>query len=262
MYALFCRFLFVGLLLLISAPSFAQKTTQPQPLAAPGESTEPPHPKAAPVPVVQLLELPRGGGVAVFGDADGTSLELAKQLVADHVQVTVVGAEANPKAAALGAAVTKADLAQPDALKPIFTSTPLRAVVSILGNGEDLRDNKVIVDAMTAAGVPRLVVVSAIGAGDSVGALPWYLRLAAMVGYKDLDDKSEVEDYVRNSKLTYTIIRAGRVSDGPPGGTAALTSDATAYGGISRADLVKLVAASVDDDTLSGKTLSALDQEK
>lgn len=262
------RVVLISALALCAGPAGAQKTTEPQPMAAPGESTEPPRPSAAPVPVVQQHALPRGGGVLVFGGGEGTGLAVVKVLIADHSHVTVVTDDSSENAmlTAMGVTVAHGNVLDPETIKPIFTSAPFRAVISTIGEERaqqplDFIGNKNIEDLAKASDIPRLILVSAIGAGDSADAPPWYVQVMTKVwGSGALTAKTQAEEYLRKSGLDYTVVRPGWISDRPASGKAVLTVDRGVYSQIARADLGNLVANCVDDDTTVGKTLSAFDQ--
>jgi uncharacterized protein YbjT (DUF2867 family) len=255
------------LLLALAAPANAQKTTEPQQMAKPGESTEPPHPRAAPVPMVVQHDLPRAGGILIFGGTGGTGLELVKTLVATHEHVTVVAADddAGQAAAAAGATVAKSNLTDPAALKTVFTSAPFRAVVSTLAEAHDAPSldyaaNKAVGAAAKDAGVPRFVMLSAVGAGDSVDALPWYARMTDKIfGRDDFANVTKAEDDLRTLDLELSVIRAGGIANGPSQGKVQLAADPHLYSQITRADLASLIAAVIDDTTTNGKTLTAYD---
>jgi len=178
------RFVLLLGVLLSAVPADAQKTTEPQPMAGPGQSSEPPPPKAAPVGTVAQQALPRSGGVLVFGGAEGTGLALVKELVSNQNHVTVVSNHAAPDAVltSMGVAVVQVNLLDAETLKSVFTAAPFRAVVSTVGESHggsgDFIANKNIFDATKAAGVPRLIFMTEIGVGDSTEAPPWYVKVA------------------------------------------------------------------------------------
>jgi len=267
----------IPILLLLAGPVWAQKTTEPQPMAAPGESTEPPRPNAAPVPIVQQHALPRAGGVLVFGGTDGTRRELTKVLIANHIHVTVVAdvsasastdtSSGESELTTMGAVVAHGNALDPESIKPIFASAPFRAVISAIDEkhnaSQDLNGFKDVVDGVKASNIPRLILISAIGAGDSSDAPPWYVKVAMkLLDYRAVTEVAEAEDYLRKSGLEYTIVRSGGPSDQTASGKAVLTQDNHLYSRIARADLANLLAACVDDDTLVGKTLSAFDETR
>lgn len=229
------------------------------------ESTEPPKPRAAPRGIVSEEILPRAGGVLVFGGSRGVGLEAVKELVKRGEKVTVMARASSDTAAlkALGVNLVTGNALVTDDLVKAFSAAPYRVVVSALGGTEDdlkvdVEGNRHVVDAAKSAKIPRVIMMSAIGAGDSALARPWYLRpfkadfIAA---------KSKAEDYLRKSGVTYTIVRAGRLVDKPPGDTpAALTEDHKVFSALTRADAGRLLADCVKDEAAtSNKVLTAFD---
>lgn len=100
-----------------------------------------------------------------------------------------------------------------------------------------------LADAAEAAGVPRLVVISAINtdrfdpASDDVFQL--YLRA-----------KSEADASVRARDLDWTIVRPGSLTDDP--GTGRVRAEATVPGGsIPRADVAATIAALLESGAAS-----------
>ncbi len=227
------------------------------------DSTEPPPPKAAPRTSVMSEELPRAGAIVVFGADDPLGFEIAKALAAANKQViAAVPAGADTKAfEALKIGVVTVDPTAPDSLKEMFASAPLRAVVAAYDTtGErpafGVDGTRAIIDATKATGVPRFVLVSATGTGDSAGVLPWYIRFlrgdaiaAAVVA----------EDHLKTAGIDYTIVRAGWITPDETSPTAALSDAAPEFTWIAHVDLAKLVAATVDTRALSGKTATAVD---
>jgi uncharacterized protein YbjT (DUF2867 family) len=258
------RLLLIPLLVACASPAWAQsKTSEPQPMAKPGESTEPPKPRAAPIGVVQAVPLPRGGGILVFGGTRGTGLEVVKELVARKEQVTVVttGSTDNPTLKELGVSVVSGNALDPKSIEEALKTAAFRAVISTVGQrrGEpspDYEGNRNIIDATKAAGIERFVFVTVIGAGDSAEAPPWLARWFL----KDIiAAKTKAEDHLKASGLAYTIVRPGGLLDKPASGQAVLKEDPATFSWIARADLGKLVAGVVFDDTTIGKVYSAYD---
>lgn len=206
--------------------------------------------------------------VIVFGGTRETGLETVKALVAKGEAVTVmVRPVSNTEALkALGPKVTLVvgDALNADEVKKAFASGKFRAAVSSLGGarGEkrpDWEGNRNVTEAAKAAGIKRLVQVSAIGVGDSVVAVSEETIKFLGPVYAE---KIKAEDHLKASGLEYTIIRPGGLTDGPPTGNGMLTEDIRAGGDIHRSDLGMLVADSIDDPKAANKVYSAMDKNR
>ena len=77
-----------------------------------------------------------------------------------------------------------------------------------------------IVSAMRMHGVKRLLVVSAIGVGDTKDLVPnWYEHLIMPTLLKGtMQDKERMEPVVEASGLEWTLVRAGHLVDGKASG--------------------------------------------
>lgn len=232
-------------------------------LAGAQESTEPPPPVAAPRVSVMSEELPRAGAIVVFGAAQPVGLEIVKSLAAAKKQVTAVLPQGADRSAldALKIEVLNADPLVPDQLKELFAAAPLRAVITTFdASGEvpafGAAGTRNIIDATKATGVPRLVLVSATGAGDSASVLPWYVRF---LRGDTIATAGPVEDHLKASGVDFTIVRAGWIIDEPAGTTAVLDESTPTFSWIAPADLARLVAGLIDTKAMSGKTATAED---
>lgn len=230
------------------------------------DSTEPPPPVAAPRGSVMAEELPRAGAIVVFGAAQPVGLEIVKSLAAAKKQVIAVLPQGADRGAldALKVEVLTADPLVPDQLKELFAAAPLRAVItSYDASGEvpafGAGGTRNIIDATKATGVPRLVLVSATGAGDSAAVLPWYVRF---LRGDVIAAAGPVEDHLKASGVDFTIVRTGWIIDEPAGGTAVLNEEAPVFSWIAPADLARLVASIIDTKTTSGKTATVVDPER
>lgn len=206
------------------------------------------------------------GGVLVFGGNRATGLEVVKALAAKGEKITVFVRPTSDIAELkkLNVATFTGDAMNADDVKKAFTASKFRAVISSLGGrrGEprpDYEGTKNIVDGAKAAGVQRMMIVTAIGTGDSVKAVSEQTSKVLGPVYAE---KVRGEDYLKNSGLTYTIIRPGGLRNEPSTGNGMLTEDITVGGDINRSDLGQLTANVIDDTKAFNKVYSAVDKDK
>jgi putative NADH-flavin reductase len=197
---------------------------------------------------------------AATGGIGWQALELA--VAAGHDVTAVVR---NPKKLSAAVRIVTADLAaaDPAALKSAVEGAD--AVLSALGPrspsdaGVASHGTRAIVQAMKAAGVRRIVVVSAapIGTvpspgrpkppkhdpGDGFFMRHLFSPLTKAVLRKPYADLALMEDILRDSGLDWTIVRPPRLTNNPPTGTYRTASGRNLPGGffISRADVAHLM---------------------
>jgi uncharacterized protein YbjT (DUF2867 family) len=120
------------------------------------------------------------------------------------------------------------------------------------------QSTRILVDAMKAADVKRLIAVTGLGAGDSRGhggflydtvAFPLLLK-------RVYDDKDVQEWIIRSSGLEFTIVRPGLLSDRPATGAYRVLTKPKdwRFGFISRADVADFLVRQIDDRALIGST--------
>lgn len=202
-------------------------------------------------------------GVLIVGASRGTGLEVARLLAARGEAVTAFVRPTAELAALLQIRVKlyKGDVLDPQSVAGAFASGNFRAVIDTVGGrrGEprpDYHGTRNLVDAARQAGVPRFIFVTAIGCGDSRGAVgPKVIEFLGAV----LDEKTLGENYLMASGLDYTILRPGGMTHDPASGTAIRTEDRLAMGVINRADLARLVVDCLDDPLSIGKVYAAID---
>ncbi|HSF25270.1 MAG TPA: SDR family oxidoreductase [Blastocatellia bacterium] len=120
------------------------------------------------------------------------------------------------------------------------------------------RSTRILVDAMKAAGLNRLVAVTGLGAGDSRGhgGLLYDGLVFPLLLKRVYDDKDVQEWIIRSSGLDWTIVRPGLLTSGPAVGRYRVLSvpQEWRFGVISRADVADFLIRQVDDRTLIGAT--------
>jgi uncharacterized protein YbjT (DUF2867 family) len=145
------------------------------------------------------------------------------------------------------------------------------AVIQSLGAGEKAapqviltgttifsRTTRILIDAMHATGVRRLVAVTGLGAGDSRGRGGFlYDALAFPLLLKRIyDDKDVQEQMIRASGLEWTIVRPGLLTNGPLTGKARALSEPEdwRFGSVSRADVAAFLVRETFERRFVGKT--------
>jgi putative NADH-flavin reductase len=120
------------------------------------------------------------------------------------------------------------------------------------------QSTRILVDAMKAADVKRLIAVTGLGAGDSHGhggflydavAFPLLLK-------RVYDDKDVQESIIKSSGLEWIIVRPGLLTNSPATGQyRVLTApNEWRFGTISRADVADFIVRQIDDRGLIGIT--------
>ena len=115
---------------------------------------------------------------------------------------------------------------------------------------------KVLVPAMETAGVERLICVTGYGAGDSrqsincLQRLPFKLLLA-----NAYDDKSIQEEVITESKLDWTIVRPGVLTNQGKSGSYKVLEESSKWrnGIISRADVADFIVSQINQIAMSRK---------
>ncbi len=111
---------------------------------------------------------------------------------------------------------------------------------------------RVLVPAMQATGVRRLVAVTGFGAGTSRAAISPLQRIGfALVFGRAYADKDIQEHLIRDSGLDWVIVRPGVLTHGRATGRYRVLRDPAEWrnGVISRADVADFLIRQVDDDS-------------
>ena len=204
----------------------------------------------------------------VIGASRGIGLETVKQaLAAGHrVRAFARGAASIPieapalekiagdalDKAGVTAAVSGADaviqsLGAPKSLQSLLSGTTLFSQAT-----------RILIDAMRASGVRRLVTVTGLGAGDSRGhgSFLYDALLFPLILKRVYDDKDVQEQMIRASGLEWTIARPGLLTGGPATGKARALTDPRDWraGSISRADVALFLVREAFERRFVGKT--------
>ncbi len=202
--------------------------------------------------------------IAVFGATGKSGLEIVKQALEGGHKVTAfvrdparLAIEHGNLTAVTGDVVDKTGVTQ--AIKG------QDAVICALGGGRDLKKTKVrtigtinIIAAMQQYNVKRLLVITAMGIGESWNTLsPVNKFFFATVLKSARDDHESQEDAVKESGLDWTIIRPSGLVDTPRTGIYDFGENIPAKTSrIARADVADLILKELEQTTNIGKALT------
>jgi putative NADH-flavin reductase len=194
--------------------------------------------------------------ILVLGATGGTGREVVTQALGRGHDVTVLVRDPSRLPAADRVRVITGDLrADPEVLRAAVAGQD--AVVSALGVGNSLKSHGLItyavpalVQAMTTAGVGRLVFTSAYGVGDTWRDAPLLPRIVMRLLLRDLyADKAAGETLLRQSTINWTLVHPVTLTNGPRTGRTQ-HGERLALSGfprISRADVAEFLLAQLDD---------------
>ncbi len=205
------------------------------------------------------------GPILVFGGTAGIGLQTVKALRERDIPVTVFVRPTSDRTPleplsvsyAVGNALNAGEVAA------AFGGTKFTAVVSSLGGrfGEPRPEhigNVNINNAAKAAGVKRVIQISAISAGrDRDRPEP---PEEAHWAEKMIYVKIQGENHLMESGLDWTILRPGLLQDEPPTGNHLLTERTDIAGSINRSDVALVVLQLLDEDSSIGKAYSVIDK--
>lgn len=205
--------------------------------------------------------------VLVIGASRGIGLETVKAALAAGHNVRAFARSAagipinDPKLTKIaGDALSRSDLEK--------TLSGADAVIQSLGvtAPKDLifgttlfsSSTRVLVDAMQAANVKRLIAVTGAGAGNSRGRInPLYDYLMFPILLQRVySDKDIAEEIIANSTLDWTIARPGLLTNGAATGRYKALPDMKDWrgGAISRADVADFLVKQLGDSSMLRKT--------
>ena len=204
--------------------------------------------------------------IFLAGASRGVGREIAKYLVEQNQKVKALlrSEVSRPELEAMGITVVIGDALDATAVEQAMLGEPIHAVISTIGglpkegDRADYLGNKNLIDAAVKAGVQKFILVSSIGSGESVVAIP----PQALETLKPvLLEKEKAEKHLIESGLTYTVIRPGGLKSEPATGNGVVTEDYKVAGTIHRADVARLVCQCLFSNAANNKILSAVDRQ-
>ena len=202
----------------------------------------------------------------VIGATGPTGREIASQALTRGHAVTALVRNAANAAFAPPIQMAVGDVLDPTSLKKALAGQT--AVICSLGSSVSgpfkemtllSQGTRHLVAAMHAQEVRRLVCITGVGAGESLGHGPWYYNwlIQPLLLRGVYVDKTRQEEIVRRSGLDWTLVRPALLTNRPakgPGAVRALTQlTGTQVGTISRADVAAFCLQELDDRRYLGQ---------
>lgn len=196
--------------------------------------------------------------ILILGATGGTGRLIVSQALARGHDVAVLVRSAEKARDLGGVTVIVGDARDEAALRQALKGRD--AVVSALGTPvSPFREvtllssaTKALITAMKAEGVRRLVVITGVGAGDSVGHGGFlYDKLIFPLLLKNVyADKNRQEAIIRDSGLDWVLVRPTILSNKPGRGDVRAFTDLSHFhgGSIARADVARFVLDQVEGD--------------
>jgi putative NADH-flavin reductase len=191
--------------------------------------------------------------IAIFGASGKTGHHLVKQSLSAGHNVTAL--VRNP----VGLGIDHADLkcVMGDLFNPLTVQSVIQdadAVISVIGARKGGVSNmctqgiKIIIEAMNAKGVKRLIALSAYGASETQNA-SFFIRFVRSAISEKMRDKDSMEELVRTSTTDWTLIRPPMLTNGNPKEKyqAGLKLKPGITGRIARADLAAFILKVLED---------------
>jgi putative NADH-flavin reductase len=198
--------------------------------------------------------------VLIIGASKGIGLETTRQALQAGYLVRAL----SRSAAGIALSHPNLEKVRGDALKTEDVEAALIGVDVVIqtlgvGLGELFRPvtlfsdaTRVLVAAMGAKGVRRLICVTGFGAGESRAQIGCLQRLPFQIFLgRAYADKSVQERLIEESGLDWTIARPGVLTDGPKTGRYKVLAEAAQWrnGIISRADVADFLVRQIEDKT-------------
>lgn len=204
--------------------------------------------------------------ILVIGASQGTGAQLTRLALGRGHRVTAFSR--NPERLAIQHSRLNLQHGSMHDPAAVAAAVPGHEAVVITASSRRLRDFRnqqdyfslgtgLVIDAMRTHGVPRLIVQSAFGVGDSLPMMNLagriFVRLVLKIPFADHERQ---EQMTRASGLAWTIVRPMRLTNGPARGRfIRATSPAKLPLSISRADVAAFHLQAIETDQWLGMTV-------
>jgi putative NADH-flavin reductase len=198
--------------------------------------------------------------ILIVGASKGIGSETTRQALEAGYDVRALARSA----AATGPSNPKLEIVRGDALNSRDVETALAgadaAIVTLgVGLGELFRPvhlfsdaTRVLIAAMKAQAVKRLICVTGFGAGSSRASIGCLQMVPFQIVFRHAyDDKSRQERLIEESGLDWTIARPGVLTGGPRTGRYQVLREPSTWrnGIVSRADVAEFLVRQIEDRT-------------
>ena len=198
--------------------------------------------------------------VLIIGASKGIGLETTKAALAAGYEVRALARTAT----AMTLSDPRLEKVQGDATRQHDVEAALGSVDAVIltlgvGLGELIKPvhlfsdaTRVLVAAMTAKTVKRLICVTGFGAGDSRASIGFLQRAPFQIVFgRAYDDKTRQEDLIKQSGLDWTIARPGVLFNGLKSNRYKVLRDPSSWrnGIISRASVADFLVKQIEDRT-------------
>ena len=202
--------------------------------------------------------------LVIFGATGKTGIELVKQaLEKGHAVTAFVRDPARMAIEGENLTLVTGDVFDPASVNQAVQGQD--AVVCALGAGSDLKKTTVrttgtinIISAMQKNNVKRLMVVTAMGVGESWDNMSLFNKFFfATLLKSSRDDHEKQEAAVKESELDWTIVRPSGLTDTPRTGVYEVGENIPANTSkIARADVADLILKELEQNSLIGKAVT------
>lgn len=191
--------------------------------------------------------------VLVFGGTGKTGGLVVDEALAQGHEVTVLVRDA-ARFSKPGVRVVAGDATKGDDVRAAMRGQ--EAVIESIGGTTPYRETHLesisarnIIDAMRAERVPRLIVVSMMGLGESRAQAPFWYKYLLMPTFLrgSTPDKAGMENLVQASGLEYVIARPPILKDEVATGNVRVLEGGTGHA-ITRGDLAQFLVAQLKSD--------------
>lgn len=202
--------------------------------------------------------------IIVFGSTGKTGLEIVKNLLSEGHEVTAfVRDPSRLEINSENLKITTGDIFDREAVSGAVQNQD--AVVVALGTGQSLGKSEIrsagtanVIKAMMNKGIKRLLVISAMGVGESWNDLSLINRLffATLLKNSRRDHEAQ-EQHIKATRLDWTIIRPSGLTDDPVTGIYGFGSSIRSGNSrIARADVAHLLHRILDDSSYFRKAIT------